>query len=371
MEGLRTAIVTDIDPGERSRYWIEALSELRSRGLQPHLITVREEGALHREAAPHSAGRLALAARTSRAYPLSALKLRHYIRANGIDIVHSSEPIPGLIAAMARTPGTGAKGWLFHRRHLSTNRKQVAFTRIASARADRVLTISRSVTEAARAGGLGDEKLREVGNGVVAMVESSPELQAQDRDALNIPADAVVVVCVGRFRPDKGHEILIEACERLAAKGDGPLATRPLHLVLVGDGPRLEAVRELGARARGVVCHFPGWSDSSERWLSMGDVVAVPSLEEPFGKVAVEAMACRRPLVASRVGGLMDLLEDGRTGIGVRPGDPNELAAAILRVLTEKDRTARMVDAAEDAYSSRYTVSHMIESWLAVYDELA
>ena len=108
MSGLRIAIVTDIDPEEGSRYWIEALGELSRRGIAPHLVTVRASGVLDRDASSVAAGTLALGARSAKGYPLAAMRLRSYVKAHSIDVVHASEPIPGVIAA-PRAPVRSAR----------------------------------------------------------------------------------------------------------------------------------------------------------------------------------------------------------------------------------------------------------------------
>src|SRR5439155_9534492 len=107
-----------------------------------------------------------------------------------------------------------------------------------------------------------------------------------------------------------------------------------------------------------------GWVDDAAGLMRRLDVLVAPSHQEPFGTVLAEAMAVGTPVVATRVGGLAEVVEDGVTGRLVEPGDPDALAAAVLRVLERRDemgaaaaRAARRWDA--DAYAAR--VGELVE----------
>src|SRR5690606_14651669 len=100
------------------------------------------------------------------------------------------------------------------------------------------------------------------------------------------------------------------------------------------------------------------------------DVSAVPSLEEGFGLVALESLRLGVPVVASRVGGLPDIVEDGRTGLLVPPSDPPALAAALLRVLTDHDLAAGMRKAAPDS-TARFSLERYVGRLVQMYRELA
>ncbi len=271
---------------------------------------------------------------------------------------------------MVRATGPSASAFLFQQRHEFTNRRQELFTAIASARADRVLSISSAVSRAILAAHVRPAKLREVGNGIVATHRLAVGSGAEDRRRLGIDEGDVVIVCVARIRAGKGHDVLIEACALLAGRGEDALGGKPLHLVLVGDGPEAAAVARHARSAPGFDCHLIGWVDDTERWVAVADVVVVPSLTEAFGKSAAEAMASGVPLVASRVGGLVELLDEDRNGIAVAPGDAGDLASAIGRTLADPEATAARAKAARKAYEDRYTIPSMVERWNAVYAEL-
>jgi glycosyltransferase involved in cell wall biosynthesis len=135
-----------------------------------------------------------------------------------------------------------------------------------------------------------------------------------------------------------------------------------LRLLLVGDGP-LRAQNEALARALSVddSVEFLGWRGRAEvrRLLRNCHVFVLPSRSEPFGIVVAEALACRRPVVASAVGGIQEIIENGRCGVLVEPDDPERLAKAILRVLEDDVLRERIAEAglerAVDQFSCKRT----------------
>lgn len=139
------------------------------------------------------------------------------------------------------------------------------------------------------------------------------------------------LVCVGRLSPEKGHRVLLEALGRLAAEG---LA---FELDLVGDGelrPELEALAQrLGIPSR---VRFLGWLDSAgvRAEIRAARALVLPSLAEGLPVVLMEALGLGRPAVASAVGGIPELIEDGRTGWLVPPGSERHLAEALRAVLS-------------------------------------
>jgi len=146
-------------------------------------------------------------------------------------------------------------------------------------------------------------------------------------------AGLVTIGSVGRLRPGKGMDCLIRAFAQLRTQ-------LPARLVLAGDGParaRLELlVRELGLQED---VEFLGWvMDVAEHWRGCDIAVFPPDRwPEPFGLAALEAMACGKPVVASRIGALPEIVVDGDTGHFVSPGDVDELAAALARYAADPE----------------------------------
>ena len=161
-----------------------------------------------------------------------------------------------------------------------------------------------------------------------------------------------VVGFVGRIEPRKGPLDLVRAAPLIRA------AQPDVRIVLVGDDPYDSApAYSRQVRAAEDVEHIPWVADGAAVMRHL-DVLVAPSRQEPFGTVLAEAMAAGTPVVATRVGGLAEVVADGVTGRLVEPGDPAELAAAVLEVLADRERMgaaarehARQFGA--DAYADR------------------
>ena len=139
-----------------------------------------------------------------------------------------------------------------------------------------------------------------------------------------------VVGYVGRIEPRKGVLDLVHAAHRIKAAG--------ARVVLVGDDPYATDPEYAGqVRSDAGVEHY-GWVKGAAGLMGALDVLVLPSHQEPFGTVLAEAMNAGTPVVATRVGGLAEVVEDGVTGRLVPPGDPEALAQAVVEVLDKRDQ---------------------------------
>ena len=195
-----------------------------------------------------------------------------------------------------------------------------------------------------------------------------PGHRPQARRALGLPLDGRLLLFVGRIQPLKRADVAIEALAELRAHGD-----EPYRLVVVGgpSGPHgeksLHSLYDV-ADARGVreFVHFiePQPHELLSSYYRAADVCLVPSRSESFGLVALEAAACGTPVVASAVGGLTTLVDDGHTGYLVDEPDPRAYAAAVRRVF-ERLSTASVLRAR--LYTWRAAAATLVE----LHDELA
>jgi glycosyltransferase involved in cell wall biosynthesis len=168
------------------------------------------------------------------------------------------------------------------------------------------------------------------------------------------------VVFAGRIVTPKGVAVLIRAARSVDAE-----------FVVCGDGWQLEAMRKL-ARKLGVQerVRFTGWLAPSElaRELAEASVVAMPSLwPEPFGLVGIEAHAAGRPVIASATGGVADWLQDGVSGLLVKPGDPRALAGALDRLLADPARQREMGEAGRASVTARFTPERHVTALAQAY----
>jgi N-acetyl-alpha-D-glucosaminyl L-malate synthase BshA len=145
----------------------------------------------------------------------------------------------------------------------------------------------------------------------------------------------------------------------------------PAKLLMVGDGPDLAEAQRL-SRALGVAdeVDFLGEQDQVVPLLSAADVFLLPSAQESFGLAALEAMACDVPVVASRVGGLPEVIDDGGTGFLHDPNDLDGMARSALQLLTDEPLHARMAAAARQAARQRFCDERIVPIYEAYYEEI-
>ena len=148
---------------------------------------------------------------------------------------------------------------------------------------------------------------------------------------LNIPQDFYVIGTVGRLVPIKGHKYLVSAAEMIIKEFPKTV------FVIVGDG-FLKPILERHAEALGIRKNiiFTGWRKDVPEILYLFDILVFPSLNEGMGRVMIEGMSLGKPIVASNVGGIRDLIEDGKNGLLVPPRDSNALRKAISRLIRNK-----------------------------------
>jgi glycosyltransferase involved in cell wall biosynthesis len=169
---------------------------------------------------------------------------------------------------------------------------------------------------------------------------------------------------VARLEPEKGHATLLEAWPAVVR------ACPEAYLLVVGEGSLREALeaqaRELRIAHRVV---FAGRRDDIPAVTAALDVAVLPSYREAQGLTVLEAMALGRPVVASDVGGIPEMIENGRTGLLVPPHDADGLAAAITRLLRDHPYADMLARAGQGLVRDRFCVERMVHSIEEIYDE--
>jgi glycosyltransferase involved in cell wall biosynthesis len=186
------------------------------------------------------------------------------------------------------------------------------------------------------------------------------------RKEFGIPSDAPVVAAIGRLEPEKGHPTLIEAW---------PLVHHHFpqaRLLIAGEGSERDRLEGLAAaHLRSELCcdsvAFLGRRDDIPAVLAAVDVVAMPSYREAQGIAILEALAAERPVVASNVGGIPEMITDGETGTLVPSHDPSALAAAIIALFTHPDRAAKLAAAGHEMVHEEFCIDYMMRDIEAIY----
>jgi len=174
-----------------------------------------------------------------------------------------------------------------------------------------------------------------------------------------------VIITVGRLVPHKGHRVLLDAFARVVDHIPGA----SLHIV--GDGPERGSL-DRHARASGLAdrVRFLGTCYPTTEVLGRADLFVLPSLVEPQGLALLEAYARSVPAVASRTGGIVEMLEHDVDGLLVRPGDPDDLASAILRMLTDATLRQRCSEHARLRLAD-FDVRAIAERYVQIYDDIS
>jgi N-acetyl-alpha-D-glucosaminyl L-malate synthase BshA len=178
------------------------------------------------------------------------------------------------------------------------------------------------------------------------------------------PGGEKLLIHVSNFRPVKRVAAVIEVFARVRQRV-------PSRLLMVGDGPDMADAARL-ARTLGLAhdVEFLGEQEQVVPLLSASDVFVLPSAQESFGLAALEAMACEVPVVASRVGGLPEVIEDGVDGFLHALDDLDGMAASAVRLLTDEPLHRRAAEAARRAAHERYCDSRIVPLYEAYYTEI-
>lgn len=183
-----------------------------------------------------------------------------------------------------------------------------------------------------------------------------------DRASLGIPTDAPLLLGLGRLHRDKGFDIALRA-----------LATLPgVHLAIAGSGPEETALKalaaELGVAGR---THFLGWRRDAGALLAACDIFLCSSRGEPLGNMVLEAWSARRPVVALAALGPSELIAGDQTGIVTPLEDAEALAAALARVLADRDFALRLATAGRGRYEADFTEAPVLAAWRRLFEQLA
>jgi glycosyltransferase involved in cell wall biosynthesis len=209
------------------------------------------------------------------------------------------------------------------------------------------------------------ERIRLIPNGV----DLDRFIPAPGRDAvraeLGLAPDDEVVGCIGNLRREKNQRLAIEAAALLHRQ-------RPrLRLIMCGDGDRRTDLQQL-AGARGISDHvlFLGYRFDVPRILAALDIFCLPSLYEGMPVSVLEAWAAGKPVVATDVIGIRDLIAHNINGMLVPPGQPQAMAEAIGGLLTDSVRMQHMAAAGRDLVTRQYSLKAMVAQYAAVYEQM-
>jgi glycosyltransferase involved in cell wall biosynthesis len=239
--------------------------------------------------------------------------------------------------------------------------------------AEAFVAISSRTRDEFLAAGLPPERVHLIPHGidVATFRPAGGDERAALRAALGLPLLPRVVTFTGRLLRGKGVEVLIEAYARLAGRRED------VHLVVVGSGAgqvlSIEDALRTQVEREGLASRvtFTGRVENVADYLRASDVYAFPSFFEAMPLSLLEAASCGLACVASRIGGVEDVIEDGRSGILVEPGDVSGLSAALGALLDLPERRSALGEAARERVLTRFDEREKVTRYRELFVELA
>ncbi len=332
---------------------------IRELGMRPAVLCP-PEAELGRRAA--SAGIEVFPCRMRKSYDLAAIRiLLRVLRDQGVDVVNTHSGRDSMLAGVAAR---------LSRRHPAVVRtRHLAMpitSRISySCLPHRVVTVSRYVKEYLVGEGVPGERIVVVPTGIDLGKFAQGPAHGNLREELGLAPDALLVGSVSVLRRKKGHRFLLEAAPSILD------AFPHAVFVIAGSGPQEKNLRKTiaGSGLSGSVRMLGHREDVSDVLQSL-DLFVLPTEEEALGTAFVEAMAAGLAVVGCRVGGVPEVVEEGRTGLLVPPGDPAALGEAIRSLLADGELRRRMGAAGRKAAISRYSGEGMCRGMYELYRSL-
>lgn len=297
-----------------------------------------------------------------------ATRLRQFADREGAEILHAHQCTPFFQAMLSRGL-TGRRPVVFteHGRHFpdTPSRKRAIVNRMLLKRCDRLFGCGAAVRQALiNNEGLPESRVEVIYNGVDLKALGKPTSGAREsiRAEFGYSADDFVVVQVARLHELKDHQTALKAVDEARHRIPG------LRLLLAGDGDQRSAIEQT-IRERGLdqAVTLAGTRKDIADLLSASDVFLLSSISEGIPLTVIEAMAARRPVVSTAVGGLPELLEHGVSGMLAPSGDASSLAASLVQLYQSADLRNQMAEVAAGRAQEKFSLQGMLNSYRDVY----
>jgi glycosyltransferase involved in cell wall biosynthesis len=298
---------------------------------------------------------------------LASFRLKEWMENNPVDILHMHGAKAGLVGRLAARmmKKTPRLVYTIHNFIEPKNRwrKRVyqGLEQWLLRDTDCLITVSHALAKHCGSRlDVSEEKIRIIHNGVALPRE--PFTVTDARKFLGVASDRFVIGTISRLIYEKGVSFLLDAFHTLLRCG------YDMDLVIIGDGPERDKLERMAARidTKGRI-RFLGHVPDAVRFLRGFDLCVIPSLQEGFGLVAAESMLAGVPLIATFVGGLEEVVQDGETGLLVQPGDACALAKAVERMYMDPPLKRQLAMKGKEYATAYFTVSKMLQETLEVY----
>ncbi|MDD2736005.1 MAG: glycosyltransferase [Desulfuromonadaceae bacterium] len=302
---------------------------------------------------------------------IGALDVLRFARAEQVDILHSHGYKGNILfgflpRSVRRFPMVSTlHGWTWSG-GMTRMRVYEWLDSLSLSRVDRVITVSSAMQNHPRLRNRRDLALEVVPNGIPLdsdavrndAADLNPEIIAFCRGGFTIGA-------IGRLSPEKAFDALLEVVATLSVQGTD------IRLVILGEGG-LRSSHEVAINQLGIEKNvlMPGYVPDAKRYLPFFSLFAMPSLTEGLPMVLLEAMQAGVPIIATRVGGIPDVLQEGICGLLINPGCPDELERAITSVIQNQEVAEERMKAARLRVADTYSSRAMAEKYLAIYQSV-
>jgi glycosyltransferase involved in cell wall biosynthesis len=236
--------------------------------------------------------------------------------------------------------------------------------RVLTPHIDQLIAVSRMIEEKLEHEGRTGAPVRRIYNGVDLSRYDHLEPCCTLPEEYGMEPGSQLVGVVARLEPEKGHPTLLEAWPAVLR------AVPDVYLLIVGEGSRREALEAMARELR--IAHrvvFTGRRGDVPAVTRALDVAVLPSYREAQGLSILEAMALSRPVVASNVGGIPEMITDGVTGVLVPPHDPDALSGAIIRLLRDHPFADTLGRAGHDLVHDRFCIDIMVDAVQGIYED--
>ncbi len=299
-------------------------------------------------------------------------QLRKIILAGDYDIIHfhgSKAGMVGRIAALSaryKNNVMTVHNFIIYQEVNPAQRVLFKYgEKLLSTATSKIITVSAALkNDLVKNFGIPEKKIVSIYNGIDIHKYSDTCDGIKTREKYGLNTDALIVGTLARMAPQKGLEYFIKAI---------PLIQKNTNTkyIIAGDGPLLPLLKsqatELGLSER---LSFTGHVENVPEFLSCLDIFVVPSIAEGLSITTIEAMSVGLPVIASRTGGLPELVKHGETGLLVEPRDPAKLAQAVTELLINKNKRQLMGLYAHKKASEMFSLETMIGETCRVYDEI-
>lgn len=304
---------------------------------------------------------------------MAFLEIAMYLNQNNFDIVHCNSSKAGAIGALAANINNikkifyTAHGWVFNE-PLPFWKKKIykIIERFTSRSTTNIITLSKIDTEIAALEKIGPmEKFIQIYHGIRPEEIMPRETAVQEINSkfnLNLNIDDAIIGCVANFYKTKGLEYLIAAWQDIAEQVPGA------KLIIFGNGQlrsKLESqIKKLKIENS---VFLPGQLNQAQKYLKAFNIFVLPSVKEGLPYALLEAMAAKIPIIAARVGGIPEMIENNTGGILISPADPDEISASIIRLIKNPKTAERLASNAWQTFNEKFNFEKMVNQTRALY----